>query len=43
MSIDTIPLAKIFYPTESEFSNFTKYMEYCDGNCDTGIMKVIDT
>lgn len=40
-SLDKIPFCKVFYPTESDFSDFSKYMEYCDKNCKTGIFKVI--
>lgn len=40
MSLDTIPLCNVFYPTSKEFSNFQKYVEKCEKECNTGLMKV---
>lgn len=40
MSLEFIPYCNEFYPTLQEFKNFEKYIEKCEKQSTSGIIKV---
>ena len=40
MSLENVPYCDIFYPTYEEFQNFENYVESCEKNAKSAIIKV---